>query len=127
MVDDKRAIYYRASGQLSTAAMSDVLEAAKPLHDSFAGKPHFIVADMRGLAPLSPEAAGVLMAIIRYGREHAWPSAPISPIRASSDCRRTAWHARLRPEILERGESSRRTQDELTRFTPGEPVTPAGT
>jgi hypothetical protein len=66
----RHTITFRASGVLTVEDMKNVFEETKRATDSFRGQPHLVLADMRGLAPLSPEATGIFGEVIRYGRTH---------------------------------------------------------
>ena len=64
----RRIITFKASGTISTPLMKEILEEAKQATDGFKGQPHFVIADLRGLAPLSPETTAIMGEIIKYGR-----------------------------------------------------------
>ena len=66
---DKRTIYVRITGTPSTHEMRHWALDDKLATDSYRGRPHLIVADMRGLGGLGPEAAAVLGQAIDYGRK----------------------------------------------------------
>src|SRR4051812_41688946 len=65
----RRLITFRASGDLSLEEITQILEEAKWATDAFKGEPHMVLADMRGLPPMSDEKQRVFADIIRYGRE----------------------------------------------------------
>jgi len=65
----RRTIRVRASGTLTIDELREMYEASKRLTDSFYGRPHMVLADMRGLAPLSPDGTKIFGDIIKYGRE----------------------------------------------------------
>ena len=66
----RRIITFRASGNLTLAEMEKILDEAKWATDGFKGQPHIVIADMRGMATLSPEGQRIFAEIIRYGRSH---------------------------------------------------------
>ncbi len=63
-------ITFRASGNLSLAEMKQIYEEAKWSTDVFKSEPHMVLADMRGLPPLTDDKAKILADIIKYGRDH---------------------------------------------------------
>jgi hypothetical protein len=67
---NRKTITFRASGLLSDDDMQQVLEEAKWATDGFKGKPHIVLADMRGMKLMSDKSAAAFGEIIRYGREH---------------------------------------------------------
>jgi hypothetical protein len=67
---EKRTIFFRASGQVSEAEMRALAEKGREATDGYLGKPHFVLADMRGLNVVSPVVAQLLGEIIAYGRTH---------------------------------------------------------
>jgi hypothetical protein len=66
----RRTITFRASGTIAIDEVKKMFEEAKSAHDSFRGHPHLVLADMRGMAPMSPEGTKIFGELIRYGREH---------------------------------------------------------
>jgi hypothetical protein len=64
----RRTIRFRASGVLTSADMRQVAEEAQWCYDQFKGAHHLVLADMRGMAPLKPEAAQMFGEVIKYGR-----------------------------------------------------------
>jgi hypothetical protein len=65
----RRLITFRASGTLSLAEMKEIFEEAKWATDSFKNDRHIVLADMRGLSPMSEDKQKIFGEIIRYGRE----------------------------------------------------------
>lgn len=64
-----RTVTFRASGALS---LSDALRAEREgqiIIDSYRGRPHLVMADVRGLMPSSPAVAEVMQRIIQYSRQ----------------------------------------------------------
>ena len=66
----RRVITFRASGTLSMDELRNILKEAKWTTDLFRGEPHLVLADMRGMTPLSQEGTAILGEMIKYGREH---------------------------------------------------------
>lgn len=67
---ERRTISLTLSGMVDEAMLSAFVEQYRALTDSYADAPHVIVADMRGMHPLSPRGAEILKAAIEYGRKH---------------------------------------------------------
>jgi len=65
----RRLIMFRGSGTLTVDDLKKLVEEAKWATDSFRGEPHMVLADMRGMAPLSPDATQLFGEMIKYGRE----------------------------------------------------------
>ena len=66
----RRLIIFRAKGTLTVDEAKKIYEEAVWSTDGFRGAPHLVLADLRGLAPMSPEAAQIFGEVIRYGRQH---------------------------------------------------------
>jgi ABC-type transporter Mla MlaB component len=66
----RRTITLRASGALTVEELKAVLKEAKTATDVFRGGQHIVLADLRGMSTMSPEAAAAFGEVIRYGREH---------------------------------------------------------
>jgi hypothetical protein len=66
----QRTIAFRARGTIKASELSAVLQEAKWAMDQLASGEHIVLADLRGMAPLSPEAQAIFGEVIRYGREH---------------------------------------------------------
>jgi len=66
----RHTVYLRLSGLLREDDMRAFFERYRVLTDAFEGKKHFILADLRGMAPASPEAARLMGEAIGYGRAH---------------------------------------------------------
>lgn len=66
----RRIIIFRASGAINVDELKKIRDEAIWATDSFRGDPHLVLADMRGMAPMSPEGTVIFGEIIRYGREH---------------------------------------------------------
>jgi hypothetical protein len=64
----RKLITFRASGMLSIGEIKQIADDARSVTDGFRGEPHIVLADMRGLAPLSDDKAAVFGEIIKYGR-----------------------------------------------------------
>ena len=64
----RRTILFRATGTLTIDELRKILEEAKRATNGFRGEPHVVLADMRGIATLSPEGAAIFSEVIRYGR-----------------------------------------------------------
>ena len=64
----RHTIYLRLSGLLREDDMRVFFERYRVLTDAFEGRKHFILADLRGMAPASPEAARLMGEAIGYGR-----------------------------------------------------------
>jgi hypothetical protein len=64
----RRLITFRATGNLTINEMKQVLDDAKWATDAFRGEPHTVLADMRGLPPLTEDKAMIFGEIIKYGR-----------------------------------------------------------
>jgi hypothetical protein len=66
----RRLIIFRASGSMTLDEMKQIKEEAFWSTDVFKGEPHIVLADMRGMPPLTEEKAKVFADIIKYGRDH---------------------------------------------------------
>lgn len=66
---DRRTIYFRATGVLTMDELRKMRDEAKRVTNSFRGEPHVVLADMRGMALLSPEGTVLVGEVIRYGRQ----------------------------------------------------------
>ncbi len=65
----RRLITFRGSGTITVDELKTMVEEAKWATDSFHGEPHIVLADMRGMAPLAPDATQLFGEMIKYGRE----------------------------------------------------------
>lgn len=65
-----RTVTCRISGYLSEEEMAAACEEYKRVTDTYRGRPHLVLADLRGLKPSSPEAAAQMQEMIAYGRAH---------------------------------------------------------
>lgn len=63
-----RTIYLRMSGTVTLDETRAGAEAARRATDDYRGEPHMVLADMRGVRPLAPEAAQVMGDAIAYQR-----------------------------------------------------------
>jgi hypothetical protein len=70
----RRTITFRASGTLTLDDVKRTLDEARWATDLFKGGEHIVLADLRGMAVLSPEVATVFGEVIQYGRMNgtAW-------------------------------------------------------
>jgi len=60
----------RFSGLVRGPEIAEAFAAYATISQFYKGKPHMLIADMRGMAPLPPELAEKMMEAIAYGREH---------------------------------------------------------
>jgi hypothetical protein len=65
----RRLITFKASGNLTLQELQQCYEEGKWATDAFKGEQHIVLADMRGLVPLSEDKLKIFGDIIRYGRE----------------------------------------------------------
>lgn len=65
----RRTVLCQVTGALTLADMRQAMEESKRATDQLGGREHIVVADLRGLAPMSPEVAAGFGEIIKYGRE----------------------------------------------------------
>src|SRR5690348_1505505 len=66
----RSTVRFRATGKLTLEEVKHAYEDAKVATDAFRGRPHIVLADMRGLSPMSPEVAHRFGELIQYGRTH---------------------------------------------------------
>jgi hypothetical protein len=64
----RRTIYVRFTGLLRRSEVEAWAAEYRRLTDAYGGKRHVVYADMRGLAPLDQESAGILGDAIAYAR-----------------------------------------------------------
>lgn len=64
-----RTIRLRMSGLFDLDAMDRFYEDYKRKSSTYAGTPHLILADLRGMSPSSPEVAARLGEVIEYSRQ----------------------------------------------------------
>lgn len=64
----KRTIYIRISNSAPLERVQRWATECKAACDAYAGQPHFIIADMRGVGVLAPELAAVVGEVIEYTR-----------------------------------------------------------
>ncbi len=64
----ERTIYVRMEGKLDAASMREFADEYRKITDSYAGGPHYVLADMRGMVPAQPEVAQMLGSAIGYAR-----------------------------------------------------------
>jgi hypothetical protein len=65
----RRVVAVRVSGTIKIEELERVAREARWVTDQLAGGEHIVLADMRGMAPMSADAARILGELIRYGRE----------------------------------------------------------
>ncbi|UJR87219.1 MULTISPECIES: hypothetical protein [Sandaracinus] len=65
----RRVVFVRLTGLLNEQDLHAMARAGRAAHDSFAGRRHFAVADMRGMKTVQPALAEILGDAIRYGRQ----------------------------------------------------------
>jgi len=65
----RRVITLRASGVVRLEDMRQALKEYIRATGLYRGRPHFLLADMRGMAPLSPDAAATMGEAIAHGRQ----------------------------------------------------------
>ena len=66
----KRTVYCKMSGIFDEAAMRAWAADYRKVTDAFAGRPHLVLADMRGMKPTHPQVAAILGDEIGYARRH---------------------------------------------------------
>jgi hypothetical protein len=64
----ERTIYVRMHGRFDEEAMRKFAQEYKSATDTYRGGPHLVMADMRGMAPASPQAAELFGESIGYAR-----------------------------------------------------------
>jgi hypothetical protein len=64
-----RTIRCQISGAVSEAELREAVEAMRRATDAYGGSEHMVLADLRGLAPLSPAGAALMGASIAYQRQ----------------------------------------------------------
>jgi hypothetical protein len=70
----RRTITFRAQGNITLDEVKRTLDEAKRATDLFRGGEHIVLADLRGMAVMSPDVATVFGEVIQYGRRNgtAW-------------------------------------------------------
>lgn len=64
----RRTIVVRLNGLISPAEMQDFADKYRAATDTYAGQPHLVLADMRGMKTNTPAAASILQSAIAYAR-----------------------------------------------------------
>jgi hypothetical protein len=67
---EKLTIYVRASGLVRLDEMQVASGVLKAAVDSYGGRSHLVLADMRGMLPAPPEVAVIMGEAIGYSRHH---------------------------------------------------------
>lgn len=102
----RRTITLRATGEMTLDEVTKAYEEAVWATDTFKKQPHVVLADMRGLAPLAPDATMVLGEIIKYGRTHGTVAcvhlsdASIARLQASRLAREASPHDRVTVDVV---------------------------
>lgn len=65
----KRTIYIRASGTMALDELHAWARDYKAATDTYGGQPHLVLADLRGMGVLAPEAAVIVGAGLDYARK----------------------------------------------------------
>lgn len=63
-----RTIRIRVSGVIREADLREASEELRRITDRYNGSEHMLIADMRGLVPMSPECAALMGETIEYQR-----------------------------------------------------------
>jgi hypothetical protein len=66
----RSTIIFRVSGTITMDELKKMLDEATWATDGFKGEPHIVLADLRGMAPLSQQAGAMMGEFIKYGRTH---------------------------------------------------------
>ncbi len=66
----KLTVYAKMSGVFAEADMVEWAAEYRKATDSFQGRPHLVLADMRGMKPTHPDVAAILGAEIGYARQN---------------------------------------------------------
>jgi hypothetical protein len=69
-VAEERTLHVRMIGQFDLRTMHDFAREYWRVSRVYAGKPHMVLADMRGSQPASPEVAAVLGETIEFSRQN---------------------------------------------------------
>ncbi len=64
----ERTIYVRMTGRFDISTMRALCDEYKTVTNTYAGGPHYVLADMRGMVPAQPEVGLMLGSTIGYGR-----------------------------------------------------------
>jgi hypothetical protein len=70
VVPERHTIYLRLSGMIREGDMRRLCEQYRTLTASLCGRKHFILADLRGMTPVSQECARMMGEAIAFGRRH---------------------------------------------------------
>ncbi len=65
-----RTVRVRATGMVTVEEMRGVRQKALDAYDKMGGADHIVLADLRGMSPMAPDAAAIMGEIIGYGRAH---------------------------------------------------------
>jgi hypothetical protein len=65
----RRTILTRMSGHFTEAEMRGWADTYRAVTDSYEGRPHLVLADMRGMLPCAPRVAEIMMEAIGYARQ----------------------------------------------------------
>jgi hypothetical protein len=66
----RRTIRIRMTGEFDVQTIERFGQDYRAVSREYAGQPHFILADMRGTAPIAPDVAPVFGEIMTWSRRH---------------------------------------------------------
>ncbi|MCK6592069.1 MAG: hypothetical protein HUU21_06950 [Polyangiaceae bacterium] len=122
---EKLTIRFRASGSLRGDGVHAAMAALKKAVDTFTGRSHFFLADMRGLIPMTLEDAEVLREGIAYSRKrgtilcvHLSDSATMR-LQASRLAREVSPHDEMTVEVVSLDEAERVLEDAFRHLAAG--------
>lgn len=122
----ERTLRLRLSGDFDVATMTRFLEDYKRVSQPFAGAPHLILADLRGMNPTSPEVAAILGEAIEYSRAIGvvccahLSDDTITQLQAARLGRKSSPHSDVTVDVASR-EEAERLLDEVRARLDGEP------
>lgn len=67
---EEHTVRIRMKGEFDAGAMEDFAREYRRICASYGGRPHLVLADMRGTAPIAPDAAAILGEVIAYSRQN---------------------------------------------------------
>jgi hypothetical protein len=77
----RRTLVIRMSGHFTESEMRAWAAEYRRATDTYEGKPHLVLADMRGLLTSAPNVAAIMMETIGYARSGASPVADVTVTR----------------------------------------------
>jgi len=118
----ERTIRLRLSGDFDVGTMKRFLEDYKRVTQPFAGSPHLVLADFRGMNPTSPDVAAILGETIEYSRAAGvvccahLSDDTITQLQAARLGRKSSPHSDVTVDVASREEAERLLEEVRARL-----------